>query len=830
MHPPRFRTWTAALLLPWAIAVATAREQRPAVPGKPAPPPRVDLYGDPLPAGALVRLGTIRFRHDGRMLAVAYAADGKSLVTASEDRTVRRWDAVTGKELKRFPAPGIVALSADGTLFVSVDPDDPKAKKDRTIRLWNTVTNQEAGRFEWLGRYGDLGSANRLHAAFSRDGRTLAVGSYVANAILLWDVARGREIRRIEYVGLNCLALAPDGKTLLTGSDNVLWDVASGNKLRSLSVRYSYGSTAAAAFSADGRTLAVGGGDASVLLFDVATGRQLHQLKGLGKSFGGAGGRVNSLAFSADGKTLAVGSNDWTVRLWDVAAGKQLHQLIGPTFGNIGDHGSVHSVAFAPDGKTVAAASNVPMLRVWETASGREVLPPASGHRDTILALVYSPDGKRLASASTDLTVRIWDAATGQELRQLRGHPGSINGLAFSPDGRHLVSAGGYNDETLRWWDATTGQSLRVLKAGYANGVAYAPDGKAVATAGSDGVRLWDAATGTALRRFPGRASHVSFSSDGRRLSDGTHIWDLAGGELTAELKTAKEVVFSPDWKLAAAAGEVGFGTGTYSARLLEVVTDKEVHTLAKEKAWIGSAAFSPDGRTVATAERTGIRLWETATGKEIRRLTGASQSWYYALAFAPDGRTLASANSDTTVLIWTVPPAGEQQPAAAPSPAELSGLWDRLASGDAAQGFAAIVRLVRAPQSSVPFLKDRVRPVTAPGAERLRQLIADLDNNRFAVREKASRELEQLGELAEPALRGVLEGQPPPETRERVNAVLARRQAWSGDRLRRWRVIQVLEGVGTREAQVVLKSLAGGAPASRLTQEAQAALDRLGK
>src|SRR5262249_11355045 len=168
-----------------------------------------------------------------------------------------------------------------------------------------------------------------LHVAFSRDGSTLAVGSYVARVIVLWDVARSREIRQIEYIGLDGLALAPDGKTLLTGSDNVLWDVASGKKLKTFNVKYDYGHTGAAAFTADGKTLAVGGGDAHVLLFDVETGRQLQKLKGTGKYFGGAGGRINSLAFTADGKTLAVGSNDWTVRLWDVAAGKQLHQLVG---------------------------------------------------------------------------------------------------------------------------------------------------------------------------------------------------------------------------------------------------------------------------------------------------------------------------------------------------------------------------------------------------------------------------------------------------------------------------------------------------------------------
>ncbi|MFO0808899.1 MAG: PQQ-binding-like beta-propeller repeat protein [Gemmataceae bacterium] len=762
------------------------------------------------------------------MSAVAYAADGKTLVTASQDQTVRRWDAVTGKELQRFSAPGFAALSPDGKLFVSVDPEDPQAKKSRTIQLWNTVSNREVGRFEWHGRYGDPESASSLHAAFSRDGSTLAVGSYVAKVILLWDVVGGREIRQIEYVGLDCLALSPDGKTLFTGSDNALWDVASGKRLRTFDARYQYGDTAAAAFSADGKTLALGGGDASVLVFDVGTGRQLHQLRGHGKVFGGAGGRVNALAFTADGKTLGVGSNDWTVRLWDVAAGKQLHQLVGPTFGNIGDHGSVHAVAFAPDGKTVAATSNVPMLRLWDTASGREVVPPTSGHSDRITTIAFSPQGKQLATASIDLTIRLWDAATGKELRQLQGHQGSINGIAFSPDGRRLVSAGGYQDETLRWWDTATGRPLRVLKAGYARGVAYAPDGKTIATASTEGIRLWDAETGAALRQFTGNASNVFYSPDGRRLSDGARFWDVASGDPIAELKTASAVSISPDGKLLAVAGEAGFGREVYAARLLEVATGKEIHTLVRDKNWISSAAFAPDGQTVATAERTGIRLWETATGKEVRRLNGAPYSWYYAIAFAPDGQTLASVNGDTTVLIWDVPPAVGRQPAADLTPAELTGLWDELASADAVRAFAAIVRLVRAPQSSVPFLQVRVQPVTAPSADRLKQLIADLDNGRFAVRQQASVELEQLGELAESALRGVLEGQPSPETRQRVNALLARRQGWSDERLRRWRVIQVLEGVGTHEAKAVLKTLAAGAPASRLTQEAQAALARL--
>lgn len=854
MHVPRLFDWLKASLSTCVIAYSAmlgialaavdvvAQEQVPSperpqftAVGEPVDSePLVDRYGDSLPAGAIARLGTTRFRHGGSVLAVAYAADGKSLVTASEDETVRRWDAVSGKELARFAAPGFAALSPDGSLFVSIETADPKERKNRIVRLHSTITDQEVGRFEWFGRHGDRRSAHNLEAVFSRDGSTLAVGGYTAKVILLWDVVRGRAIRSIEYIGLGYLALSPDGKTLLAGGDDELWDVATGEKRQTFNVRYSYGDTVVAAFSLDGRTVALGGSDASFALCDVATGKTLHHLKGRGQTFGGSGGAVSSLAFSTDGKTLAVGSRDWTVRLWDVGAGEQLRQMVGPTFGNVGDHGSVSGLAFAPDDRTLAVASNVPLVWRWDVASGREIKPPGTGHRDTILSIAYSHDGKRLATASTDLTMRIWDPATGEQLCQLEGHRGSINGVAFSPDGRYLVSVGGYQDETLRWWDATTGQSLRVLNAGYFNGVAYAPDGNTVATANSEGIRLWDAKTGAALRLFAGRANHVQFSQDGLHVSDGVRIWSLAGGELvndrTNELSTVNKISYSPDWKLVAVASELGHGSGIYSARLLEVITGREIHVFARENLWMSSATFSPDGLVVATAENKGIRLWETTTGRELLRMESGLQTRYYPIAFAPDGRTLAAVNSDTSVLVSRVPPTTKQQPITALPREEFARLWGALASDDAPQAYAATLGLIRASDLAIPLMKNHVRPVTAPNAEQLERLIADLEDDRFDTRQKASDALAQLGELAEPALRRALEGKPSLETRQRVKTLLTQRWVWSGERLRQWRTIQVLESVGSQEAQALLKTLADGAPASRLTQEARAALSRIAR
>lgn len=816
------------LWLPFFCFVTAVRAEEP-IPQK-SRENSVDLYGDPLPEGAAHRLGTVRFRHDGRMLAVAYAPDGKTIVTGAEDQTVRRWDAVSGKELKRISAPGFSGLSSDGVLFLDVDPKDPKEKKNRTVRVRNTLTDRDVGEFEWFSRYGDLNNSGHIEAVFSKDNSTIAIGAYDAKIILLWDVKKNREIVKIPYIGLHCLALSHDGKTLYTGAKNEFYEVASGKKIKTIEHRYEYGFATVAEFSADGKRIAFGGLDGTIDLFEVDSGKQLFHLKTSGKYFGGAGNRVNALAMSPDGKTLGVGSNDWTARIIDLASGKQVRQLIGPTFGNIGDHGAIHSVAFSPDGKTLAAASNVPMLRRWEPATGREISIPEVGHRDGILSITYSRDGKFLASSSTDLTIRIWDTATGKQVRQLAGHVGSINGVAFSANGRVLVSAGGYNDETLRWWDTTTGQNLRTIKIPYAYEMGVSPDGETIATAGSDGIRLWDMKSGKAVGHLKGKAYRVIFSQDGKRVSDGSRIWDIEKNQLITEFEVASRMTLSPDWKLAIAAGEISHGGGEYTAKLWEVVTQKEILTFVKNKDWINSVACSPDGRTVAIAERVGVRLWDMATGKEISRLSSETRNWYYEIIFSPDGNSLATINSNATITIWNVPAYKSPLKSEQITPKELDELWVKLAGLDPAQAYASINRLRASPAVVVPFLKDRLQPIKAPTAERLQQLIADLNNNRFAVREKATKELEQLGELAESSLRMALNEKQTLESTERLKSILSRTTEWNGDRLRHWRAIQVLENIGTPEAIDVLKSLAVGAPASRLTQEAIASVARLTK
>src|SRR4029077_15732677 len=194
-------------------------------------------------------------------------------------------------------------------------------------------------------------------------------------------------------------------------------------------------------------------------------------------------------------------------------------------------------------------------------------------------------------------------------------------------------------------------------------------------------------------------------------------------------------------------------------------------------------------------------------------------------VAFSPDGLRLASANSDTTVLIWQVPSVPLENRKLAD--AELSRLWADLGSEDDAKADRALWTLVAVPERSVPLLKQQLAPDPKLAAK-LSKLIADLDSEEFTVRDKAATELAKLGVLAEPALKKALTANPSLEVRRRIESLLEPFENWPGMPLETWRALAVLERIGSDDAQQVLKGLSEGDPDSRLTQEADAAFQRM--
>jgi hypothetical protein len=255
------------------------------------------------------------------------------------------------------------------------------------------------------------------------------------------------------------------------------------------------------------------------------------------------------------------------------------------------------------------------------------------------------------------------------------------------------------------------------------------------------------------------------------------------------------------------------------------------IHILRDNAFMIPDVAFSPDSKLLAAASTAGILLWEVETGTFLTAL-GGHRGMVETLAFSADGQTLVTSGSDTTLLVWDVPAVLRKGPDPAPSARELATLWEQLAGADAARAYRALRHLERHPAEAITLVKAHLKPVPTPDEKHIAQLVAHLAHTQYAARQKASHQLERLGELAEPALRVGLHGDPPLELRRRIELLLSKLDGpvTRPEQLQALRAVELLERLGTAPARDLLTHLAGGWRDARLTREARASLQRLSR
>jgi WD40 repeat protein len=839
----------------------------------------VDRYGDPLPAGAIARLGTVRFRHGSLIRSLAFTPDGKQLISHSDD-AVRIWDAATGRQLGHVTAEpygliGALFVTRDGKNVITMEP----GPKGNLIRLRNRSDLNVVREFV-------VGSLQTPR--LSPDGTLLVGLAEDQKTVEIWDLAGGNQKRswKADVEATWSYEFSADGKTLVTGGhDKVIrfWEVATGRLQREITGHPNR--VGKLTLSPDGKLLASLGmslewyypWDNFIRIWDVASGKETRRLTmPIHKRFVDQSLGFNTLAFAPDGKTLVTAGQDDILRFWNPGTGTELRSISLGSRTYVGT-GATAALAFAPDGKTLAVGTNA--ITLIDTASGRKV-STFRGHRGGIHA-TETTDGQTVFTAGREGNVVIWDLATGKERARLDGRDQTITAIAPLGSGRRLLTSG--LDTALymvfRLWDLTTNQELwRIDTMSWepraASSLALSPDERTLAVpwknnsvalinleTGKQHVTIQDLEAGKEPVKLQqdAPASGTVFHPDGHTLivwcnNHTAHVWDLKtsrklrqfefadvppSGDKITQMFTplppsgkggrtgyAYAAALSPDGRY------IAYGSLWNYLAIHDVLTGKTVRLIDKlAPDGAGTLAFSPDGRMLAWSgwQQPAIHLLELATGKERHRFAG-HLGRVASLTFSPDGQTLISGSEDTTAMAWDLSGKLSREN----GPLDLDAAWHELAGTDAARAYQAMRRLAALPTEAAACLRKQLLLVPAADEKRLAKLIADLDSNQFAERKEASKALENLGEVAVGACSKALQGHPSAEVRRALEAVLEKEAKSASEpppeRMRALRGIEVLENIGTPESQQVLKSLAQGAPEARLTQEAKTSLKRLAK
>lgn len=593
-----------------------------------------------LPGGPLLRTFE---GHSYWVTAVAVAQNGKRVISASGDRTLKVWDVETGQVLRTFDGHSewinAVAVTADGQLAIS-------GSQDGVLKVWNTETGQVLHTIK--------GHSEPVRAvAVTGDGK-IAISGSDDTMLKVWDLPSGQVLNSFvgHEFGVSAVAVPMRGRFLISGGiDRKVkrWDLETGQLLRTLNWDSVYeldtfvnhfGNVDALAVTEDGRYVlsAYGGHNkrSALVVWDTDTGEAL-------RAFGNHTGRVWAVAMTADGRLAISGSKDKTLKVWNIETGEVLRTFESHT-------GGIVAVAVTPDGRYAISGSEDHTLKIWDIETEPALQHKPEGHSSPVKTLSLSWDGKSVISASDDGVLKTWDTETGRELNTYRC---SLNALYVynGPVRAWLPMA----DLILLWaTDNRTadGQPAEASR-GMENGLLQLCNPKAGRSMYLQGLSGYVRAL-TVVRKED-KLYVIAVSNKGT-----VNIWNLIDGQLLRTLEGdlqwkgamlfAEAVALSADGWTA-----IAYADYDYTVKMWNIDTDQPTRTLEGHWNRGRAAALTADGRFAIMGFQDGvIAVWDTETGRGLSSFQAHSAP-ITTVALTWTGLAL-SASEDNTVKVWGVP------------------------------------------------------------------------------------------------------------------------------------------------------------------------------
>jgi WD40 repeat protein len=786
--------------------------------------PLTDAHGDPLPKGAVARLGTIRYRL-GEVGEFALSPDGKTL--AAESSTgVFLWDIETGLptgvHLPFSNRDSYWTPSNNGSLIFTADGKTILRVQNQVVRAYDVATGKLCF---------NIGLAERGLRLSAVPGTSKFAVVFEKKGALVFDTADGRTVSAIS-TDVELFQLTPTGKAYLS-IDKFHCKLVNAETGK---IQTEFQDTEGAdefAVSRDDRHFYAARSDGRLQIYDTVTGNQLEDLAAPG-DWEMRRNEPVGLALSPDGTVAYLSRAHRPTFRRDLKAGKWLEPLPVMPRGRLIPH---------PDGNRVLFVGGDGLLRRFDVAAGREIAPP-DGFEDEV-TVTPSPDGRLVAATSSDGRVDVFDISG--RLRWSLREDGNLSSCAWAPDGRTLACVTHYQ---IAFRDPATGRSQRVLtyeslidglpKSNALNAfdknAAFTPSGDRLLLSF---LRLFDDEKGDRVividpkagRRIgllkcptfsefavsPLGPSRVAVQSNFR-----VEFFDLANREMHRTASTSrgentlglnKGITFSPDGSFLLTWDING------AAVLRDPDTGQRIRKINVHQNKVQAFAFSPDGLWLATGGANGlVALWDVVSGDQVWALNGHPLA-VTSLGFAGP-RKLVTGSLDLTALVWDLRP--ERKP--------KTSSWETLASNNARLAYEAIWAIADDP-AGPELLRSKIPPLKPTSAESIRQLVADLGAPRYAVREAATTALRNLGRLAESDLRTTRAKTTDEEIRSRLDGLLVRltRERTAAEVVNA-RAVAAMELAATAEAKKLLAEWAAGASGARLTIDARAALARMNR